>query len=177
MITETLISELITCPKKALKADRKRMVPVNRSLRNKVVLQSADNNYTFDLFLRQSEEFMADFSVGLIWTNAAKHIGVNNNILLIRFQGPHDSGKPLGEDLHHDYHVHQISVDDINEHRYFRPSNKGPSKDFYSLASALFSFIDHCAIINLENCIDLSQFNTHNQIGFFDNQEEGEYHA
>lgn len=158
MVTETLISNLIVCPKKALKADRKRMLSVNRSLRNKVTLISEDGEYTYALFLRQSEEFMEDFSVGLTWTNAEKHLNISKDIILIRFQGPHDSGKPLGEDLHHDYHVHQISVEDIKEHRYLRPSNKGVTNSFSSFAGALFEMISHCHISDLEQCIDLSQF-------------------
>ena len=159
MITEQLINELITCPKKAVQANRKRMIPVNRSLRNKIAIVSMDGSYTYDLFLRQSEEFMEDFSVGLIWTNAAKYIGISKEIILIRYQGPHDSGKPLGEDIHHDYHIHQISVDDVNERRYMRPRNKEISKDFSSFASALFSFVSYCGIIDLVKCIDYSQFN------------------
>ena len=83
MVTEELITELIVCPKKAIGADRKRMLSVNRSLRNKVALISVDGNYTYNLFLRQSEEFMEDFSVGLIWTNAAKYVGINKEIILI----------------------------------------------------------------------------------------------
>lgn len=158
MITEEFISELIACPKKAIKADRKQMIAINRSYRNNVTLRSEDCRYTYILFLRQSEEFMEDFSVGLKWTNAAEHIGVSKEILLIRFQGPHDSGKPLGEDLHHDYHIHQITANDVNQHRYFRPSNLGVSKEFYSFSSALFAFIDRCGIMELDKVIDLSPF-------------------
>lgn len=170
MITEELINELITCPKNVVKADRKRMQLVNRSLRNKVSLISTDGNYTYDLFLRQSEEFVEDFSVGLIWTNAYKYIDVNKEIILIRFQGPHDSGQPLGEDLHHDYHIHRTTVTDINEHRYLRPGNKGPSKDFSSFASALFYITSYCSIIDLDKHIDFSQFKEPflNQTSLFD---------
>lgn len=170
MITEELINELISCPKKAVRADRKRMVAVNRSLRNNVALLSEDDRYTYDLFLRQSEEFMEDFSVGLRWTNAAGFIGVNKDILLIRFQGPHDSGKPLGEDLHHDYHIHQITTEDIRQRRYFRPSNFGSSKDFCSFSGALIAFVGRCGIIGLEKVIDMSPFQAplSNQLSLFE---------
>lgn len=159
MITEKFINELIICPKRAIGADRKRMISVNRSLRNKASLISVDGNYTYSLFLRQSEDFMEDFSVGLIWTNASKHIGINKEIILIRYQGPHDSGKPLGEDVHHDYHIHQISVEDVNERRYLRPGNKEISHDFSSFLGALFSLTSYCGIIDLDKYIDYSQFN------------------
>ena len=158
MITEDFINELITCPKKALRADRRRMLAKNRSLRNNVSLASLDGIYTFDLFLRQSEEFAEDFSVGLKWTNAAGHIDVNQDIILIRFQGPHDSGKPFGEDLHHDYHIHRISVDDIANRRYLRPSRKEPAKNFHSFDTALFSLVSACGIIDLDKCMDFKPF-------------------
>lgn len=158
MVTEKLITNLIVCPKTALKAERRRMICVNRSFRNKVTLASEDGEYTYDLFLRQSEEFMEDFSVGLIWTNAEKHISISKDIILLRFQGPHDSGKPFGEDMHHDYHIHQITVEDIKARRYLRPGNKGVSKDFSSFAGALFAIISYCHISHLDQCIDLSQF-------------------
>lgn len=158
MITEDLINELITCPKKALKAERKRMVAVNRSLRNRIALCSLGGEYSFDLFMRQSEEFLEDFSVGLIWTNAAEYSDIAKDIILIRFQGPHDTGKPFGEDIHHDYHIHQISVEDIAQRRYLRPSDKSSSGRFNSFPSAVYEIVEYCNIIGLEKCIDYSPF-------------------
>ena len=159
MITETFLNELITCTKRAIKAERKRMVLINRSYRNKIDLISLDSNYTFELFLRQSDIFSEDFSVGIKWANASKYVGINKEIILIRYQGPHDSGKPLGEDLHHDYHIHQITVEDINERRYLCPSNKEISKEFSSFSDALFSIVSHCDIIDLDKYIDYPPFN------------------
>lgn len=170
MITEDFINELITCPKKAIKAERKRMVTVNRSFRNRISICSVDGEYTFDLFLRQSTEFLEDFSVGLIWTNAAQYSDITKDIILIRLQGPHDSGKPLGEDLHHDYHIHQVSADDIAQRRYLRPSNKGFSDKFNSFSSALYEIIRYCSIMDLDKCIDYSPFVTppSDQLSLFD---------
>lgn len=170
MLTEDFIQDLIVCPKKAVKAERKRMLSVNRSLRNRVALISLDGSYTYDLFLRQSEDFLEDFSVGLIWTNADKHIGVNKQIILIRLQGPHDTGEPLGKDLHHDYHVHKITVADINERRYLRPSSKESSKKFSSFAGALFHISEYCDITGLDKYIDLPQANepSPDQISLFE---------
>ena len=168
MITETAIQELIRCPKQARKVERRRMLAENRSLRNAVTLISRNEKYTFKLFLRQSLEFSEDFSVGLIWTNAVKHIGIGKDIILIRYQGPHDSGKPFGEDLHNEYHVHEISPEDIKNRRYLRPGNKSVSRDFSSFSGALFSFVDYCSILGLETLIDYSQFPPLNQLSLFD---------
>ena len=46
------------------------MTLVNRSYRNDISVISLDNNYQYKMFLRYSNEFNEDFSVGLIWTNS-----------------------------------------------------------------------------------------------------------
>lgn len=154
-ITEELIKELITCTKVIKKADRKKMLPENRSLRNNVQLSSTDGKYEYVLFLRQSCEFIEDFSVGLKWTNPSKYFNINKSIILFRCQGPHDSKKPEGADCHHDYHVHEITVNDIKERRYEKPQNKEVCKEFSSFESAIYYFCKKCGINNLEEHIDI----------------------
>lgn len=112
IITQQFLHELITCPKRAIGADRRKMLLTNRSYRNNVSLISLDEKYSFKMFLRQSDEFQEDFSVGLIWTNTEAYITKGKDVILIRYQGPHDSGKPIGIDTHHDFHVHEITVAD-----------------------------------------------------------------
>lgn len=158
MLTDDFLQKLITCPKRAIKAERKQMLVINRSRRNNISLVSVDGRYTYTMFLRQSADFMEDFSVGLIWTNAAKYSSIGKDMILVRFQGPHDSGKPFGEDLHHDYHIHQLSAADISERRFSKPSNKGISREFSSFEGAVLAFIKYCGIVELEAYIDLSSF-------------------
>lgn len=155
MITNEWIQQLIRCPKQAIKADHRKMEPSNRSLRSNIRLVSLDGRFQYRMFLRQSTEFLEDFSVGLIWMNAAEHIGLQEKIILIRFQGPHDSGKPFGEDIHHDYHIHEITAEDILQCRWRKPSNKEVSKSFSSFPTAIFTFVEYCGIIGLEKAISL----------------------
>ena len=158
MIDESFLHNLITCKKKAVRADRKRMTLVNRNYRNDISVISLDNKYQFKMFLRYSDVFSEDFSVGLIWTNSEKFSDVSKPILLIRYQGPHDSGQAFGVDIHNDYHIHEITVTDISEGRFIKPSNKEVTKKFSSFGEAVMSFSQDCDIHELENCIDTSQF-------------------
>lgn len=157
MITQEFLDELISCRKKAINADRKKMLLKNRSYKNKIRLISYDEQYQFILFLRQSSEFIEDFSVGLIWENPNQFITVKKPILLIRFQGPHDGKKPMGSDIHHDFHMHQISLDDITHKRYQKPSNRNVTDKFEDFSSALSFCLQKCDIIGLENIVNLEE--------------------
>lgn len=153
-VTSNLISELISCSKHAIKAERKAMYQEHRHKRNVITLISDDQQYTFKMFMRISTEFIEDFSVGLIWTNPAQFIGTNKNIILLRCQGPHDSKMPLESDAHHSYHMHQMTEEDMKQKRYQKPSNSGITQDFGSFEQAILYFISKCAIIGMEEVID-----------------------
>lgn len=164
-ITNEFIQELITCKKVVKKADRKNMIQENRSLRNNIQLTSADGKYEYVLFLRQSCEFLEDFSVGLKWVNPSRYFNINKSIILFRCQGPHDSKQPEGTDCHHDYHTHEITVKDINERRYEKPQNKEVCKEFSSFESAIYYFCKKCGINNLEEYINID-FSEGEQMSF-----------
>lgn len=156
MLPEQLLQEVITCPKRVVKADRKKMILENRHYKNKLDLLSTDDRYAFKMFMRQSDEFIEDFSVGLIWTNPQEHINVNKSIVMLRCQGPHDGKQAVGFDLHHDFHTHEISLSDIQDKRFLKPSNRTINNNFRSFEQALMFFVEKCAIINIEDFIELS---------------------
>lgn len=155
-MTDQDLIAIVECPKKAVKADRKKMIESNRSLRNNISLQSLDGKYQFTMFLRQSTEFYEDFSVGLIWQNPSEVLSnVTRPIILLRCQGPHDGRADIGSDLHHDYHVHEFTSDDLNCMRLKKPSRKGKAVNFFSFETAIDYFIDRCKIKGLEKVIEL----------------------
>ena len=157
-ITEELLQEVLSCPKISRRADRKRMTSSNRSKRNTVYLSSENGKYEYKLFMRQSEEFMEDFSVGLIWTNPAQYIDVTkNSIFLIRCQGPHDGKAPQGTDIHHDYHIHRITLDDIRERRYQKPSGRMSTDEFSSFEQAVFYLINTFEVKNIDRVVELPE--------------------
>lgn len=163
-LSDELLYEILTCSKRPLRADRRKMVLDNRHFKNNVELISADNEYMYKMFLRQSDIFIEDFSVGLIWTNANSYINVSKNIILLRCQGPHDGKSPFESDTHHSYHIHMATAEDVRNRRYAKPSRKEITDEFRSFEQALLFFTAKCNIIGLENFIELPAES--NQISF-----------
>jgi len=153
IFSNELIQELISCPKRANKVDKKNMYSENRHSRKNIDITSLDGKYTFKMFLRKSEEFVEDFSVGLIWTNPNDYTDIKKNIILLRCQGPHDSKSTVGADIHHSYHIHEITMEDIENTRYSSPANKEVTKNFSSFSSAILHFIKICDIIEIDDYI------------------------
>ena len=150
MITNELLEEIIRCPKIICRVEPKKPRIENRNMRRTFYLTSQDGKYNFNVFERQSTEFLEDFSYGLVWTNANEHIGVNQNLILFRCQGPHDGRRPIGTDVHHSYHTHVLSSDDIIQKRYRKPSERNDSDKFTTFSQASFYFFQLCGIINIE---------------------------
>lgn len=161
------VDELIKCPKTIIKADRRSMVEKNRSYRNNIRLESEDGKYNFIMFMRQSSEFLEDFSVGLIWTNANEYWNTKKQLILIRCQGPHDSKQEFESDPHHSYHIHQLSSKDIEQKRFNKPSNRGITDSFSSFDEAIIYFCNRCAIIGLSDYIDLNNDQIEGQCSLF----------
>jgi hypothetical protein len=157
-ITEELLQEVLYCPKVTVRAERKKMTLSNRHKKNTVYLTSEDGRYEYKLFLRQSDEFLEDFSVGLIWTNPMHFIDISkNSVILLRCQGPHDGKEPLGADIHHDYHIHQITMSDFEARRYQKPSGRTVSSEFSSFEQAIFYFINTYHVKDIEKYMELPE--------------------
>lgn len=156
-ISDTLLEDVILCNKVATRADRKRLVFSNRHRKNTVYLSSESGKYEYKLFLRQSELFIEDFSVGLIWTNPAHLTGIPKNIILLRCQGPHDGKAPQSTDIHHDYHIHKITLRDLEEKRYQKPSDRTVTTEFFSFEQAIFYLMNRCHIKDMDKVIELPE--------------------
>ena len=155
MLDDRLVKELITCEKRVIKAQRKKMLLENRSNRNSFELESIDEKYQFRLFLRQSEEFVEDFSVGLIWTNSNRYTSIKKPIILTRYQGPHDSKAPFESDTHHSFHIHELTNEDIVCRRFQKPSYKCVTDEYVTFEEAVLLFCSNCNIKGLEGFIGL----------------------
>ena len=157
-ISDALLQEVLFCDKVAVRADRKKLSFSNRHLRNNVYLISEDKKYEYKFYLRQSEDFLEDFSVGLIWTNPAQFIEISkSSVILLRCQGPHDGKAPLGTDIHHDYHIHTITLDDFKDKRYQKPSGRMPTSDFSSIEQAIFYLMNQYKVRDVEKFVDLPE--------------------
>lgn len=158
VISDALLEDVVLCNKVATRAERRRLTFSNRHRKNTLYLSSEDGKYEYKVFLRQSEDFIEDFSVGLIWTNPNRFIEIpKNSVILLRCQGPHDGKAPLGADIHHDYHIHKITLDDFREKRYQKPSGWESTVAFSSFEQAIFYFISTYHIKNVDRVIELPE--------------------
>lgn len=157
-ISNTLLQEVLFCNKFAVRADRKKLSFSNRHRRNNIYLVSEDHKFEYKLYLRQSEDFIEDFSVGLIWTNPSNYIEISkSSVILLRCQGPHDGKEPLGTDIHHDYHIHTITLDDFLARRYQKPSGRTLTSDFSSFEQAIFYLVNTYSVKNVEKVVELPE--------------------
>lgn len=158
VITDALLEDVMLCNKIATRADRRRLVFSNRHRKNTIYLSSENGKYEYKLFLRQSEAFIEDFSVGLIWTNPAQFFEISKNcVILLRCQGPHDGKAPQGTDIHHDFHIHKITLNDLQEKRYQKPSDRKTTTEFSSFEQAIFYFINAYHVMDMDKVIELPE--------------------
>lgn len=108
--------------------------------RNDMTLKSVDGTHSFRVFLRQSDEFQENFSVGLMYVPGEEP----GSFQLIRCNGQH--GGERVHPHHGVFHIHRSMADDINagilEPRYIEQSTA-----YASFQEPLAHF---CAIIQLE---------------------------
>jgi len=99
------ITDLITCPKRIVEPPKKTMTLKNRSFRNDMKLVSFDEEKSFYVFMRISEDFPDDFSIGLIYSSPEGKI-----FLLFRCNGPHGEcvSDFLEGETHFGYHEHML---------------------------------------------------------------------
>ncbi len=107
--TQEELDALVECPKVIITPPRKEMRPERGSLRNDFEVASKDGKQRFHVFVRQSESFAEDFSIGLIYVPSDEP----GEIPLFRCNGQHGtlpSGRLEGES-HFAYHVHWPSAE------------------------------------------------------------------
>jgi hypothetical protein len=106
-ISEREIDRLITCPKEIVDPPRREMKLEGKMKRNEMTLRSADNKQEFRVFMRQTEEFQENFSIGLVYLPHEDP----GEFILIRCNGQHGGTRLYPH--HGIYHIHRISADDL----------------------------------------------------------------
>ena len=88
MLTDEQIRYLVNCSKTILRKEPARGYREdNRHLRCDLELVSTEGNSTaFKVFIRQSTEFIENFSIGLLYSSNDPTLGT---ITLVRYNGPH----------------------------------------------------------------------------------------
>ncbi|MBI4725660.1 hypothetical protein HY768_00280 [candidate division TA06 bacterium] len=110
-LTQSFLDSLIICPKEIIEPPKKEMQLLNGSWRNSMKLKSKDGKHEFTVFMRKNEAFEEDFSIGLVYHTKEK-IG---DIILARYNGPHDVVEDLESVPHFGYHIHTGKAENIEK--------------------------------------------------------------
>ena len=126
---------------KVVEPPRREMRLDGKMKRNDMTLKSADGKHSFRAFMRQSDEFPENFSVGLVYQPGEEP----GSFQLIRCNGQH--GGERVHPHHAVFHIHRSKADDINA-GILEPRQIEQTDAFASFREALAHF---CSLINLEN--------------------------
>jgi hypothetical protein len=138
--TDEELAGLVACSKLVVDPPRREMRVDGKMKRNDMTLKSKDGKHAFRVFMRQSEEFPENFSVGLMYFPGEDP----GSFQLVRCNGQHG-----GEKVHPHhalFHIHRSKADDINA-GILEPRNIEQTNAYASFREALSHF---CAIIQLE---------------------------
>lgn len=154
-MTAKEIHDLIVCEKNVISSDYKTLKQDNQHMKANIDLEDKNKN-KFRLFIRQSSEFLEDFSIGLL---LLKPNAFDENAILVRFQGPHDTlfNPRLGNDLHCVFHSHILSEDDIRNKRFIHPSKKDERSEYESFEEAFEFALKYCNIIGVDRFFKLKE--------------------
>jgi hypothetical protein len=133
--TQEFLDELITCPKTIAEPPKKSMTSLHGSKRNDMIVESGPGK-RFRVFMRQSEAFEEDFSIGLRFEPPG-----GEAIVLMRCNGIHgDVQSSQGATYHAVYHIHKARAENIEQG--LRPERGGePTNEYATFDQALRYFL------------------------------------
>lgn len=106
--TDEDLARLIGCPKRISQVPRKEMRVEGQMLRNEMALESLDGKHAFRVFLRQSCQFVENFSVGMDYLPKDEP----GSFCLLRCNGMHGGHKVHPHHLN--CHIHRSKAEDVN---------------------------------------------------------------
>lgn len=133
--TDEELTALINCPKQISEAPRREMRVDGKMKRNDMTVKSTDGKHAFRVFMRQSDEFPENFSVGLIYLPGEDP----GSFQLLRCNGQHGGEKVHPH--HAVFHIHRTKADDINA-GIFEPRHIEQTGAYASFREALAHFCD-----------------------------------
>jgi hypothetical protein len=139
--TDEELAALITCAKQVVDPPHREMRLDGKMKRNDMTLKSADGKHSFRVFMRQSDDFPENFSVGLVYQPNEEP----GSFQLVRCNGQH--GGERVHPHHAVFHVHRSRADDINA-GVLEPRQIQTTADYASFQEALATFL---RTIHLEN--------------------------
>jgi len=106
--TDEHLQSLIACRKRVVTRALKTMRMEGKQRRNDMTVESLDGLQRFHIFIRQSDEFEENFTIGLRYHAQDEA----RSFTLIRCNGKH-GGQRL-HPHHATFHVHRVTADDLN---------------------------------------------------------------
>ena len=110
-MTNKDIKNLIDIPKRIHNKDPKKgyKVEYNHRRCNLFLIGSENNKIKFEVFIRQNQIFIENFSIGLHYQMPS----LKNSVTLIRYNGPHGPIEMNKKDHHPKPHIHYITQEEI----------------------------------------------------------------
>jgi hypothetical protein len=144
MLTDDLISNLISEEKVITEPPKKEFKDENHHLRNDFQLMSPDGTNKYSVFIRKHITFLENFSIGLVY-----HSEEGTNLNLFRCNGNHgevvlDILNPIP---HFGYHTHKITAE-LLENNINDPKQSESTSEYASYEQALNYF---CRYINIKD--------------------------
>lgn len=144
MLTDELITKLITEEKIITESPKKDFKEENQHLRNDFQMTSSDSSSRYSVFIRKHIKFMENFSIGLMY-----HSEEGTSYNLFRCNGNHgevviDIQKP---EPHFGYHTHKITTE-LLENNINDPKHSKLTKEYASFEQAMNYF---CIYVNIKD--------------------------
>ncbi|MFA6598005.1 MAG: hypothetical protein WCS69_09800 [Ignavibacteriaceae bacterium] len=166
-MTQEEISGLITTPKKITSSTRTKFKPVNRSRRINLEAVSEDNQFRFEIFIRQSEKFEERFSIGLCYIPEK-----DENIVLARYNGSHGMhyNKFTDGQIFSSFHKHYATEEAFQKG--IKPEHTARIANYVHFSEALLRFFKEMNFNNYRNYLEIFEIenNSLDELNLFDNQ-------
>ena len=123
------IQDLIDISKQIHKREPKNIYKTERNHKRCDLILSGgqSSNIRFDVFIRQNQTFIENFSIGL----SCKIPDLSSSVQLIRYNGPHDSRDNI--EHHLKPHIHRITQEEIQSGNLKYPTKNIQITDKYNM--------------------------------------------
>lgn len=106
--TDDDLAQLTACPKRITTAPKRELRIHGQMLRNEMELESLDGKHSFRGYIRQSRQFLENFSIGMEYQPKDEPA----SFCLIRCNGMHGGHKVYPHHL--TCHIHRSKAEDVN---------------------------------------------------------------
>ena len=145
--TQEELEDLIKCPKLISVPPKDDFEVQKGNRKNQMRLVSVDNERLFYAFMRQSEKFPENFSIGLNYRPKEQA----EEVYLIRCNYKHGySNDPINKETHFSFHIHWIQEQHLNSGiRKLR--HKKSTDEYGTFQEAVMFFLKLVNVENFEN--------------------------